>query len=162
MGLFGSKNNDEINVKAMSGKIKSICARSFMGGSDFEDCLEGDTFTVSALNSLSAQLKEALGYSFSVFGAAAACVSVTRYGSITVELFTDKDEAKNKQPAFPSIASALEGKGYTVFYSNQRDEGSSASISISKDGVTKDELQTVLPAMLNDVAIYAVRVLQRY
>jgi hypothetical protein len=161
MGLFGSK--DEINIRISKGKIKSICGRSFMGGSDFEERLEGDTLTFSAFQSsgaMSSQLLSALGDSYSIFGASSAHVSVTRYGQLTVELYVARNEAGEKQQYFPGFQSTLEAKGYDVFYKNQRESDDSAMISVSTTA-TPANWESTLTTLLNDVSICIIKPLQR-
>jgi len=161
MGLFGSK--DEINIRLCKGKIKSICGRSFMGGSGFEEQLEGDTLTFSVFQSsgtMSNQLIVALGDSYSIFGASSAHVSVTRYGQLTVELWVARNEAAVKQQYFPGFQETLEAKGYDVFYKNQRESDDSAQFSVSTTA-TPDNWESKLTALLNDVAVYVIKPLQR-
>ena len=156
MGLFGG-NKDEINVKLLSGQIKAVIARSFMGGS-LENESGGDSAIFAQRYFFTPQLY-ALG---SHVDHALAIVSVSRYGTLTVELFCSRTTSPEKQTAFPQIQASLEDKGYQVFCTNQRDQYSSASITIIKDGSTKATWKDDLGRMLNDVSMLVLRVLDRY
>jgi hypothetical protein len=154
MGLFGNK--DEISVKLLAGQIKAVCARSFLGGELEKEDQGGDTCTYASRYLLPPQLSCAVGY-----GGCAIC-SVTRYGSFTVDLVIGKLSSPEKQEAFPQIEAALSAKGYDVYCKRQRDEYSCAMITVTKDGSTKATWKEDLTKMLNDIAMNAVRVLERY
>lgn len=157
MGLFGNK--DEINVRLLKGQIKAICSRSFMGGSlDCDSDYSGisDTVVFAQRYLPTPQMSRALGNMN-------ACViaSVTRYGSLTIELYVDDFVAEDKQKAFPQIAADLEGRGYGVYYKNKDNNFGKASMTITKDGSTSATWQADLTKMFNDVALYAMRPLER-
>ena len=150
MGLFGNK--DDINVKLLSGSIKRVCGRSFMGGSSLETYVEGDTCRVEARYVLSNQICEALGAMDAV-----VIVEVTRYGSFTVTLCCWDYVSMEKQRAFPRIQSTMEAKGYTVYYREVDNDKDSAYITITKDGATKQNWDDELAKFLNDIAVNALR-----
>ncbi len=159
MGLFGSK--DEIPIKLAKGQIKTICAKSFMGSHlecDSDYYGQGSDSVVFAQRYFATpQMCRALGN----MNACAKC-TVTRYGSFTVDLFPWDFVAEEKQRAFPQIAQTLEDKGYGAFYQMKDANNSSCYLTITKDGSNRDTWKEDLTKMLNDIALYALRVLERY
>ena len=150
MGLFGNK--DEINVKLLAGQIKSVCGRSFMGGSSLDTYVEGDTCRVEARYLLSNRICEALGAMDAV-----VIVEVTRYGTFTATLCCWDYVSMEKQRAFPQIQATMEAKGDSVYYREVNDDKSSAYITITRDGSSKATWKEDLTKFLNDIAVNALR-----
>lgn len=160
MGLFG--NRDEINLRLHKATIKAICSRSFMGSG--LDC-DSDYYGTSGDTLVFAQRMETPQIVRSI-GGLNSCViaSITRYGSFTIELHCWDYVSEEKQRAFPLIQEALERRGYSVYYKNKNgnDSTSHASIYISHDGSTSATWQEDLSKMFTDVALYAMKTLERY
>ena len=158
MGLFGFGNKDEINIKAQRGRVKAIVSRSFMGGSELLEHLEGDTLSLSAFRGLSSSLNNRLAVALGEFDGGGCRVDVTRYGSIEVCVTLGEEKTSLAGNMLDSFCEALTSKGYDAFCSTGR---KNASICVSKSGLTSANYETVLGNLLNDVAMVVINRLQR-
>ncbi len=157
MGLFGFGNKDEINIKMEKGRIKAIISRSFMGGCQLSEMLEGDTLRYGASNGLSCSLNRRLGIALGEWDGGGCDVAVSRYGNIEVSVVLGKQKTTLMQGKIQPICDRLTQKGYDAFWSSYGDK---AMIVITKTGFTGLDYETGLSKILNDVAMEIIDKLQ--
>ncbi len=158
MGLFGSKNKDEINIKMEKGRIKAILSRSFFGGCELSELLEGDTLRYGASNGLSCSLNRKLSFALGEWDGGACDVTISRYGNIEVSVVLGKQKTAAMQGKIQFLCDRLIDKGYDAFWSTYSDQ--TAVIVVTKAGFTGLDYEMGLTKMLNDVAMEIIDKLQ--